>query len=194
MRKAIRLSASAVGRLAWPDQGSRSGKEVAERGHVIRPGAVKLVVQDDAPHFPGSDSPRSAFRRVGVRRDRQIHTPSVVIFEDPEPGPLAGVDTPKLRQHALDMRYVFEVHPEVEVAVVTGLLAEQRVYAPTPIDPPVDPGGVEAVEHLNHVVCSHGLMLDLRSASSSVQASRLSRLDVAAVDGLGDVPTDVVIG
>ena len=58
------------------------------------------------------------------------------------------------------------VDREIEVVVVAGLFAEQRVDTPTTVDPRDDPGRVEEIEHVQHVGRGHHRRHCRRSAPS----------------------------
>jgi hypothetical protein len=77
---------------------------------------------------------------------------------------LVRLDVVELREDLAEPLDRLGRNREVEVVVRTGLVAEQRIDTPTAVDPPFDPGRVEAVEELQDVARGHGAKI--RTAAS----------------------------
>src|SRR5947207_5979110 len=80
----------------------------------------------------------------------RVDAPAGSIPEKNRRRPL-GVRTPELSERFAETREVCRAHAEVEVVVSTRLPAEQRVDAPAPLDPEVDPGGTQAFDDVDDV-------------------------------------------
>jgi hypothetical protein len=72
--------------------------------------------------------------------------------------------------------------------VVTGLLAKERVNAPIPIDPPVDPGDIQAVEYVDYVVSSQSRPRPARRRTCRGRLGRASSFLIAAPIDLVAIP------